>query len=541
MPTAMSTFDSGKEGLQDLLNDIQAGKVQLPDFQRGWVWDDEHIRSLLASISLSYPIGAVLMMETGGPDGRFKPRLIEGVRLTNQPEPQRLILDGQQRLTSLYLALRSGLPVPTRDNKSKPLRRWYYLDIEKALDPNADREEAIISLPEDRQLKNFRGEVTADYTDTEKECAAGLFPLGLVYDVVAMNQWQMKYLQIDLNTMAARLERWSQLLQEVTQRIQQYQVPVIELKRETPKEAVCQVFEKVNTGGVTLTVFELLTATFAADGYSLREDWEKHEKQIQHRAPLRKVSNSDFLMAACLLSTWERRQQGSATAVSCKRRDILKMTLADYERVAERLTVGFDQAARFLIRQKIFKPQDVPYQTQIVPLSAILTALGEEAESDTVKQKLARWFWCGVFGELYGSAIESRFAKDLPEVVEWIRGGAEPSTVQESNFAAQRLLGLKTRNSAAYKGLSALLMREGGLDFLTGEPIELQTYFDDNVDIHHIFPQKYCTTQGYAPARFNSVINKTPLSARTNRIIGGNPPSVYLDRLERKGSINPTG
>lgn len=274
MPTAMSTFDSGKEGLQDLLSDIHLGKVQLPDFQRGWVWDDDHIRSLLASISLSYPIGAVLMMETGGADGKFKPRPVEGVLLSTPIEPQRLILDGQQRLTSLYLSLRSGQAVKTHDRKGKEIRRLYYLNIKNALDPNADREEAIFSMPEERLIKNFRGEVIEDYSTVEKECAAGLLPLCLIYDVAGLTQWQMKYLQIDPATIASRLEIWNHLVQEVIQRIQQYQVPVIELKRETPKEAVCQVFEKVNTGGVTLTVFELLTATYAADNYSLRKDWE---------------------------------------------------------------------------------------------------------------------------------------------------------------------------------------------------------------------------------------------------------------------------
>jgi hypothetical protein len=80
----MTTFDSGKEGLQDLLNDIHSGKLQLPDFQRWWVLDD-HIRSLLASVSLSYSIGAILMMETGCPDGCLKPRLVEDVQFTQSP------------------------------------------------------------------------------------------------------------------------------------------------------------------------------------------------------------------------------------------------------------------------------------------------------------------------------------------------------------------------------------------------------------------------------------------------------------------------
>jgi len=68
---AETTFDSTKQSLQDILRDIKSGKTQLPDFQRGWVWDDNHIKSLLASISVSYPIGAVMLLETGNPDVRF--------------------------------------------------------------------------------------------------------------------------------------------------------------------------------------------------------------------------------------------------------------------------------------------------------------------------------------------------------------------------------------------------------------------------------------------------------------------------------------
>jgi hypothetical protein len=118
---SMTTFDSTKESLIDLLQSVKQGKTQLPDFQRGWVWDDDHIRSLLASVSLSFPIGAVMMLQTGNPDVRFKPRLVEGLTLANSPEPERLILDGQQRLTSLFLALMSGVPVSTRDRRDKPI------------------------------------------------------------------------------------------------------------------------------------------------------------------------------------------------------------------------------------------------------------------------------------------------------------------------------------------------------------------------------------------------------------------------------------
>jgi len=539
MPRAMSTFDSGKEGLQDVLNEIDDAKIQLPDFQRDWRWDDEHIRSLLASVSLSYPIGAILLMETGGTDGQFAPRLLDGVNLQTPPPPQRLILDGQQRLTALYQVLKSGRVANTRDSKGQRIQRWYYLDIDNALDPSVDREEAIISVPDERKIRNFRGEVIKDYSELDKECSAGLLPLSILFDIAKLFQWLDKYTSLsESSSQEQRREARNKLTSEVIARFQQYQIPVIELKRETPKEAVCQVFEKVNTGGVSLTVFELVTATFAIDNFRLRDDWAQKERQIKQWHPLTDVSSSDFLTAATLLSTWERHESNQSVAVSCKRRDILRMSLSDYLSVADRLTTGFENTARFLIRQKIFKAKDVPYQTQLIPLVTIITALGRMADQDTVKQKIARWFWCGILGELYGAAVESRFARDLPEVIAWVRGGDEPSTVKECNFIPQRLGSLRTRNSAAYKGLHALLMREGGQDFRTGDPIELQTYFDDSVDIHHVFPRNVCNSLGIEAAVYNSIVNKAPLSARTNRIIGSNPPSIYLDRLQRVCNIS---
>jgi len=139
MKTISTTFRSGEPSLQDIIEDIHKGDKQLPDFQRGWVWDDSHIRSIIASVSMSYPIGAVMLMETGGDGVRFLPRPVEGVVLENGVDPKMLILDGQQRLTSLYLALRSENPVPTRTDKGKEVLRFYYLDISKCLDPDEDR------------------------------------------------------------------------------------------------------------------------------------------------------------------------------------------------------------------------------------------------------------------------------------------------------------------------------------------------------------------------------------------------------------------
>jgi hypothetical protein len=95
------------------------------------------------------------------------------------------------------------------------------------------------------------------------------------------------------------------------------------------------------------------------------------------------------------------------------------------------------------------------------------------------------------------------------------------------------------RLSAAYKGVNALLMKEGARDFRSGQKFDHTVFFGENVDIHHIFPQDWCKKNGYKSDIYDSIINKTPLSLRTNRIIGGVAPSEYLAKLERGDEKGP--
>lgn len=538
-----TTFTSDKETLQSLLQSIQIGKTQLPDFQRRWVWDDLHIRNLLASVSLSYPIGAVMMLETGGEDVKFKSRSIEGVTQSPLVNPERLILDGQQRLTSLFQSLFCDLPVLTKNTRGKEIAQWYYLDIDKALDPNIDREEAIIGLPESKILLD-KGIIITDCSTIEKECTAELFPLSAILDNAKFNNWILEYFHVEPDRMPEQRIRWNALF-EIIQSYQLYQIPVITLKKETPKLAICQVFEKVNTGGVVLNVFELLTATYAVDDFNLQTDWHTRQTNLKEFKVLENLQNTDFLQAVTLLSTYHHRlkeldleiSKDKLSPVSCKRKDILKLTSSNYQAEADLVTQGFKEAAKLLHGEKIMSVRDLPYQTQLNSLAAILAILISRGKIITVTERdlIKRWYWCGVFGELYGSAIETRLAKDLVEVVDWIGGGTEPDTVVVANFTANRLERLYTRTSAAYKGLAALLLRDNGQDFLTGHTIDTLLACGENIDIHHIFPRAWCERQGIERKIYDSVINKTPLSKKTNILIGGKAPSIYLNRLEDKG------
>lgn len=542
-----TTFSSDKYSLLYFLQNIQNGKIQLPDFQRGWIWDDERIRDLLVSISLSYPIGTMMLIETGNSELQFQPRLVEGVQIAKPPEPDRLILDGQQRLTSLFQAILSGEPVSTK-KRGKPVWCWYYLDITKALDPNARKEEVIVSVPHTRVIREFRnGKIIADYSTTERECLYELMPLKVFFDTTGLTEWQMIYMDINPSQRQNRKNRWVEIF-KIIQRYQQYQVPFILLHKETPKDAVCHVFEKVNTGGVPLTVFELLTATYAAENFQLRQDWDERKEKLNNQAVLHNVENTDFLQAVTLLATLYRHLRNVNKGVvpekrgeiSCKRQDILGLSLGEYREWAERVTEGFKAAARLLRSENIFTAKDLPYRSQLIPLAASLAYLGSIAENDGVRTKLARWYWCGVFGELYGKSGDFILALDFLDLLKWILNDVDVFSVRaitEAHFVQSRIISLRNRNSPAYRGLCAMLMRDGGLDFRTGEAIDIHKYFDDKIDMHHIFPIEWCKRKGIEANVYNSIINKTPLSARTNRMIGSKKPSSYLYLIQKKAEI----
>jgi hypothetical protein len=545
---ADEAFSIDKRPLRDLLQQVADGRAQLPEFQRGWVWPYPNIAGLLASISLGYPVGTVMLLKTGG-NVRFKHRPIEGALPVGEPEPDTLVLDGQQRLTSLFQALKLGGPVVTQDLRKRRVSGWFYADMVKVLDENTDREDAIRFLPAKRKVLNFRGEPLEDYSTPEREYGAHLFPLHAIFDGGDWGYEFTDHWEGDKEKRAL----WRDFNDAFVKPFDRYHLPVIELGKATPRQAVCQVFEKVNTGGVTLTVFELLTATYAADEFDLRKHWEQHCRAAWS-APkyriLKEVSNTDFLQAVTLLATADRHHRARTQGVDeerlprigCKRQDMLALSLSEYQRFAQSVIDGFRRAAKFLHQQFVFDTKFLPYGTQLIPLAAILALTGEDAQSAGAQQKLARWYWCGVFGELYGGSTETRFSRDLPDVVEWIRGSAsEPRTIAEAQFTSGRLLTLRTRNSAAYKGIYALLLKAGAMDWRTGEKAEVTGYFDEAVDIHHIFPKAWCDRAGYTPIVYNSIVNKTPLTARTNRIIGGAAPSDYLVRLARSAQTAPEG
>lgn len=268
-----TTFKTNPVALESLLRQCGDGKIQLPDFQRSWVWAEDRILSLIASISSAFPIGALMTLESNHGSTIFARRPVQGAPvIAKDMTPEELLLDGQQRMTSLYQSCMRRQVVETITPKNKLVKRWFYIDIQKALQKDADRDDAIFSIPEDRRIKTlFDKNILLDLSQSEYEYEKLMFPLNRVFD---WDEWQESFGDYWIaKGETAKREIFKKFKNEVLANFKSYQVPVITLDHDTSHEAVCLVFEKVNTGGKALDAFELLTAMYAARGHRLRDDW----------------------------------------------------------------------------------------------------------------------------------------------------------------------------------------------------------------------------------------------------------------------------
>jgi hypothetical protein len=528
--------------LSEYLTWTTSGKIQLPDFQRGYKWEDERIRALLVTVLRGHPLGVVMLLKTGSDQVRFKPKPIEGANGVAGVEPQMLLLDGQQRLTSLTQALTGNGVVSTMDARGKKLTRKYYVDIAVALEGEDRIDDAVRSLPGDGVVRtNFGRDVELDVSMPEKEREHGYFPISLLFSEDVLS-WLFELPDI---------EQAKAFNTQVIQPTRTYNIPAIELDTETSKSAVATVFEKVNTGGLALNVFELLTATFAGDkkhydqygtDFRLNDDWQKTLQIFEDRPVLAGIESTDFLQAVTLLATRKRNLadvSAKPVGISAKREDVLKLTLDDYIEWVDPLRDAFLWASDFLADRHIFDPKFLPYPKQLVPLATIKVVMGADADLLGPHRQLVRWFWSGILGELYGAAIETRFVRDIEQVPAWAKedGSDLPRTIQDAAFVESRLHSLRTRNAAAYKGIYSLLLANEARDWMEDKALDKVQYASLSTDIHHIFPKHWCEAHDIDDERRESIVNKTAISARTNRTIGGSAPSKYLPALETRAQI----
>lgn len=546
IPSEGDVFTPKSDTLDVLLPSIHRKNIALPNFQRRWVWNPNMVRELLISVAYRYPAGSLLTMPIH--KAAFALRPFEGAGETLEGKPGLMVLDGQQRLTSLYQSLYRS------DGVNHEGRRYYfYVDVGVLMqdsdgmdvgDPYFDK--ALFFVAEDRDKRRLRYDGLKplyELTTPDQELAAGALPLWHVFDSDQLTHWKERFLISKAGDSLKQYQelsrQWDILVQTWLTRLKTYRFPVVELDENMPLGAICHIFEKVNSTGVPLDVFDLCNAILWAQGFHLNDEWAKTWAIIAQELPMQPISGTFFLQGLSLLASLAKRRAkpDQNIAVSCRKQDLMEMTKATVMQWWNPLVVGYRDAAKFMRNQGILAERILPYSTMIIPLAAILADLhrrkGEVGVNSAIP-KVEQWYWCSVFSQRYSGQTETSSAKDMSQVLDWIDGGDAPDVVRTFGFRSDYLQEIVSIRNAIYKGVLCLLARNHAQDFGGGGLLSTDLFFDTRQDHHHIFPTYAVGKLGIKDPRTGTIVNKTLISAAVNRSIGGSLPSDYLSNWRNK-------
>jgi len=556
LQTEDNLFTAKPVQLSSLLNGINQHEVALPNFQRPWVWNPAMVRDLIVSVAYRYPAGSLLTMPIKNKTFGLRP--FEGAGETLKNNPNLMILDGQQRLTSLYQALFRNDGV-----HYKGRTYYFYLDINTLLqDPDGLEigdpffEKALFFVAEEKDKKRIRYQDLRpmyEITTKELELQAGAMPLSMVFDTSdLLANWRDDYLmkksEDSLSKFKQLLKEWDNLVKPWLDRIRLYPFPVVDLNPDLPLGAICHIFEKVNSTGIPLDVFDLCNAILWAQGFYLNEKWHEtiaYFKQnrimpmLQQPSGAHSFSGASFLMSLALLNSLSKKVSfpNKGYSVNCRKQDLMDLKKDDVKKWWDALKDGYAEASKFLINQGVFSERIMPYSTLIIPLTAIFAYLKKTQSNTSVQAawpKIERWYWCSIFSQRYSSQVEYGSAQDFEQVINWVNGGDAPVVVKAFTFRSDYLQEITSIRNVIYKGVLCLICRNHAKDFGGGGELSIDLIYETRQDHHHIFPTAAANKAGITDKRVNTLVNKTLISASVNRSIGGRLPSQYIPLLQSK-------
>lgn len=495
-PQLRDDFQTVPRKLLQLLGELDSGQLALPDFQRSFVWTPDATRELIVSIIRSFPAGALLFMQGGGT--AFKARAAEQAPPL-PAQPNTLVLDGQQRLTSLYQAL-YGVGLSR-----------FFLDM-GALLSGADVNEAVRVLTAERATALEAIEVQAN---------ALMMPLSAVLNGGA-GRWRDKVVELREDDDESHTRELLRGLEEAyVDPLVRYAFPVTILPTDTELEAVCTIFETLNRTGKPLTPFELISARAFAGGHSLYDYWSG---ALEEHPIL-----GDYEIAPYYVLQVIALRLG----VPCKRGTVLSLPADDI--AAEWPAAIADTAAAMaLLRDEcgVLAPKWLPYRPMLIPLAAswreIVAASGPT--EGAMRSKLKRWFWCAAFTGEYESSSATLAERDTPVLRAWLNDGPEPPVVANFSWNPQRWETVSARQQGLYRATLALTLTNQPRDFHTGAPLTRELIEAQRVDDHHVFPRAYLAEAGLGGGT-DSVLNHCLIDRQTNLSIGKKAPSAYLNEI----------
>ena len=461
--------------IASLLSDVQKGNIKIPVFQRAFVWKDEQILGLLDSIYRGYPVGSLLLWSTK--ERLEHERNVGGFKLPSSPEdyPVQYILDGQQRLTTLYGVFHSDSP--TADSEL------------------AERFQ-ICFVPKDDSF--------------------------IHHSLAGSNQYIFLRDILDTTRLLPKLQGFSQddqvKIGQVTEKFKDYEFPVVTIRDRTNQE-VCRIFQRINSSGTRLSTLELLAAWTWSDQFDLRNEIDALAQRLAGKGY--EELDADEVMR-CL----------TAIVLNSVDTDALvdippDVVVSGVTKLKQALDAAVDFLEKeILIRNVVF----LPFPIMMVPLVRFF--------SETLKpnaqqlSNLRRWFWHCSFTQKYKAGTNRLVVEDLKKMVELAAG---KPVFQDLKASVDPNLFEKTWriNSTAAKATLCLLAQRHPKSFPSGMTVDLGTALSayNARQFHHIYPKGFLASKGIGFHEANVISNICFLTAADNNAISDSPPSTYFETI----------
>lgn len=476
--------------IRKLIDRVTSGDIRIPAFQRDFVWEADQVAFLLDSIYKKFPIGTVIFWKT---DNRLTSEKDLG-RFT-LPEPRRdypvnYVLDGQQRITSLFSVFQTELT----PNKGK------WVDIYFDLKAIENIQESIFLALENSEVDSSRH-----------------FPVNVLFDTV---EYRKATASLD-----DELVRKVDILQE---RFKEYIIPN-ETFVSDDRNNVAIVFERINRAGTELNVFQLLSAWSWSEDFDLTEKFEELQNDIIEHEYDELCKDQDLQLRMC-----SGVINGETTPAK-----ILELQGEDIRNSFNKIRNGIIGAIDFLRRElNVVSYRLLPFPGLLVPLAVFFATDKPEGVSytDKQKQKLTKWFWRSIFSRRFSAEVNDKQAFDIVQMKALRENDDHSFSFPQPEISFNFGEASFSVTSANTKSFIILLSQFSPYSFLSGAKIDLVKVLQkiNKNEFHHIFPQKFLERQGFNGKEINVLANICFLTRGDNNKIKDKAPSIYAQEISEE-------
>jgi len=475
--------------IRQIIEQVDRGQIRVPAFQRGFVWEPDRVAFFMDSIFKQYPFGSLLLWRS---QERLKcERDLGPFRLPEPTEdyPLDYVLDGQQRITSLYSAFQTNREVEQSSD-------WkdVYFDY---------------SVPIDAQDTQFFA-LLPNEVDTSKH-----FPLRVLFDTTAYRR-----------ATAGFDEETAKKIDEMQTVFREAKIPA-QIIRPAERETVAVIFERINRQGVPLDTLQLLSAWTWSEDFQLQTEFDDLATDLEEYG-IRSVDTEENILLRCC---------ASVLAYDPTPDRLVGLAGDEVRRRFGEVRNGLKGALDFLqMNLHVESVSNLPFQTLLVPLSVFFAATDgvEIRVSEQQRTQILKWFWRVAFARRYSSGVLRNLREDI-EQMRILKGGQESRlgsfscSIADDFFATNNF----TISAVNTKTTILLLGQQRPLSFVSGTPVDLAVKLREynKTEFHHLMPRAFLRTVG--PTRYNpnALANIAFLTRAENRHLGGVAPSQYRVRM----------